>query len=190
MGAIGSGKSTVAAELAKLGCAVIDADRMAKDLLNNEDVKKLFKNRFGSGIFDKNNKIDKKKFSQAVFSNVESVKAVNDVIHPRVLEETEKLIKQYCLRPDIKAIVLDMPLLAEVGWEKRCDKLIFVRCDEKIRLERAQKKGILDENELKKRENFQISLDKKLAMAQYIVENNNLSEMIRQIGKLFPALIS
>ncbi len=190
MGGIASGKSTVAKELAKMGCAVIDADKMAKELLNNEDVKRTLKSKFGSGIFDENGGIDRKKLAAIVFSDAASVRAVNEVIHPKVLEETEKLIEKYRRRPDIKAIILDMPLLAEVGWEKRCDKLIFVRCDEKIRLERAQKKGILDENELKKRENFQISLDKKLAMAQYIVENNNLSEMIRQIGKLFPALIS
>jgi len=190
MGGIASGKSAVAKELAKLGCAVIDADEIAKELLGNEDVKKLLKNRFGSGIFDENGEIDRKKLSGIVFSSAESVKDVNAVIHPRVLDKTEKLIEQYRRQPTIKAIVLDMPLLAEVGWEKRCDKLIFVQCDEEIRLKRAQKKGVLDENELKKRENFQISLDKKLAMAQYIVENNDLSEMIIQIGKLFPALIS
>ena len=190
MGGIASGKSTVAQELAKRGCAVIDADEMAKQFLRNKEVKKQLRRRFGSRIFDAGGRVNRKKLAQIVFADAKAVKAVNAIIHPRVFERTRELIKKYQQQPSVKAIVLDMPLLAEVGWHKKCDKLIFVRCDAKIKLKRAQKKGIFGENELKKRENFQISLDKKAGIAHYIVENNNLTEMIRQIGKLFPALIS
>jgi len=190
MGGIASGKSTVAQELAKRGCAVIDADEMAKQFLRNKEVKKQLRRRFGSRIFDAGGRVNRKKLAQIVFADAKAVKAVNAIIHPRVFERTQELIKKYQQQPSVKAIVLDMPLLAEVGWHKKCDKLIFVRCNAKIRLKRAKKKGIFGENELKKRENFQISLDKKAGIAQYIIEGNDLSEMIRQIGKLFPALIS
>jgi len=190
MGGIASGKSTVAQELAKRGCAVIDADEMAKQFLRNKEVKKQLRRRFGSRIFDAGGRVNRKKLAEKVFADAKAVKAVNAIIHPRVFERTQELIKKYQQQPSVKAIVLDMPLLAEVGWHKKCDKLIFVRCNAKIRLKRAQKKGIFGENELKKRENFQISLDKKADIAQYIIEGNDLSEMIRQIGKLFPALIS
>jgi dephospho-CoA kinase len=190
MGGIASGKSTVAQELAKRGCAVIDADEMAKQFLRNKEVKKQLRRRFGSQIFDAGGRVNRKKLAEKVFADAKAVKAVNAIIHPRVFERTQELIKKYQQQPSVKAIVLDMPLLAEVGWHKKCDKLIFVRCDAKIKLKRAQKKGIFGENELKKRENFQISLDKKAGIAQYIIESNDLSEMIRQIGKLFPALIS
>ncbi len=190
MGGIASGKSTVAKELARRGCAVIDADEMAKRFLRDKGVKKQLRSRFGSRIFDAGGRVNRRKLAEKAFADATAVKAVNAVIHPKVLEKTEELIEKYQQQPSVKAIVLDMPLLAEVGWHKKCDKLIFVRCNAKIRLKRAQKGGILRENELKKRENFQISLDKKADMAHYIVENNDLSEMIRQIGKLFPALIS
>lgn len=190
LGGIASGKSTVAKELAKRGCAVIDADKIAKQFFRNEDVKKQIRDAFGKEVFDDNGEINKKKLARVVFADAKAVKTINAIIHPRVFEKTEELIEKYQQQPSVKAIVLDMPLLAEVGWDKKCDKLIFVRCDEKIRLKRAQKEGILRENELKKRENFQISLDKKADIAQYIVENNDLSEMIKQIEELFPALIS
>lgn len=190
MGGIASGKSTVAQELAKRGCAVIDADEMAKQFLRSKEVKKQLRRRFGSQIFDAGGRVNRKKLAEKVFADAKAVKAVNAIIHPRVFERTQELIKKYQQQPSVKAIVLDMPLLAEVGWHKKCDKLIFVRCDAKIKLKRAQKKGIFGENELKKRENFQISLDKKAGIAHYIIESNDLSEMIRQIGKLFPALIS
>jgi dephospho-CoA kinase len=190
MGGIASGKSTVAKELAKRGCVVIDADEMAKQLLQNKEIKKQLRCKFGREIFDAGGRVNRKKLAQKIFVDTRAVKAVNAIIHPRVFEKTEGLMEKYQQQPRVKAIVLDMPLLAEVGWDKKCDKLIFVRCDDRIRLKRARKGGILGENELKKRENFQISLDKKARLAQYIIENNNLAEMIRQIGKLFPALIS
>ncbi len=189
MGGIASGKSAVAKELAARGCAVIDADEIAKQFLQNEDIKTQIRDSLGDGVFDDNGEIDKKRLAEAVFTGPDTVKAINAIIHPKVLKKTEELIEKYQKQP-VEAIVLDMPLLAEVGWEKKCDKLIFIRCNEKIRLKRAQKKGIFGENELKKRENFQISLDKKADMAQYTVENNDLSELIKQIGKLFPVLTS
>jgi dephospho-CoA kinase len=189
LGGIASGKSTVAAELAKLGCPVIDADVIAKQLLGDEDIKKQIRHIFGNEVFDDKGRIDRKKLAEKAFASAETVKAINAIIHPPVLLKAEELINQYQLRP-VKAIVLDIPLLAEVGWDKKCDKLIFVECDSRTRLKRAQKRGIFDENELKKRENFQISLDKKKEIAHYVIENDDLSRLIRQIRELFPALVS
>ena len=190
IGGIASGKSTVAKELAKRGCAVIDADKIAKQFLRSKDVKKQIRGMFGRGVFDASSRVNRKKLAERVFADAKAVKAVNAIIHPRVFKKTKALIKKYQRQPAVKAIVLDMPLLMEVRWHKRCHKLIFVQCNKKIRLKRAQKKGIFGENELKKRENFQISLDKKADIGQYVIESNSLSKMIRQIGKLFPALIS
>jgi dephospho-CoA kinase len=191
LGAIASGKSTVAKELEKRGCAVIDADTIAKGFLQADDVKKQIRDRFGSGVFDKVGQVDKTKLAETVFVDESAVKAINDIIHPRVLAETEHLIEQYQKDRQVKAVVLDIPLLLETGWEKRCDKLIFVDCREPIRLNRIAKKRVFDENQLKKRENFQISLDKKAKISHYIVDNNNsLSELTKQIGEIFPALIS
>jgi len=75
--------------------------------------------------------------------------------------------------------------LVEVGWARRCDRLIFVDCDEKIRAIRAQKKGF-NENQVKNREKFQISLDKKASIADNTVNNNSdFSALVRQIAEIF-----
>ena len=66
---------------------------------------------------------------------------LNGIIHPLVIDRAEELIEQYKQQNQIKAIVLDMPLLVEIGWAGRCNKLIFVDCKEKIRVERAKKLG-------------------------------------------------
>ncbi len=191
LGGIASGKSTVAAQFASLGAAVIDADRIAKDLLHDPKVIQQIRGAFGEKVFDSAGNIDKQKLSDTVFNDPSSVRTINSIIHPRVMEKTEMLIEQYQAEEGIVAVVLDIPLLMEVGWEKRCDKLVFVDCEEQIRLKRASKRQFFNENLLKKREKFQISLDKKKKISHYIINNNeDLSELTRQISEIFPVLIS
>ncbi|MFA5291824.1 MAG: dephospho-CoA kinase [Phycisphaerae bacterium] len=191
LGAIASGKSTVAKELQSRGCAVIDADAIAKEFLQTDDIKRQIRQRFGDKVFDKAGNVDKAGLAESVFGDSAAVKAINDIIHPPVLKKTEELIERYQNDANVKAIVLDVPLLLEIGWEKRCNKLVFVRCDEPLRLKRIAEKGLFDQNQLKKRENFQISLDKKQKISHYMLDNNDgLSELTKQIGEIFPALIS
>ena len=85
--------------------------------------------------------------------------------------------------------MLDMPLLVEVGWDKRCDKLIFVDCEQKLRLDRAKKMGF-DKNQVKIRENFQISLDKKANVVDNTIENNSdFSALAQQVAKIFSYIV-
>jgi dephospho-CoA kinase len=190
LGGICSGKSTVAAEFGKLGCAVIDADRIAHELLDDELVKDHLKKTFGPGILNPNGLVNRQSLGQIVFQHPKKVALVNRILHPRVLNRCESLIAEYNRRQDIPAIVLDMPLLLEVGWDKRCDKIIFVDAQEQIRAKRAQKQSIFLKNQLKKRENFQISLDTKTKIAHYIVDNNSdLSAMAEQVERIFTAII-
>ena len=185
LGGIGSGKSTVAAEFAKLGCKVIDADKIAHDLLDRKTVKEEIVGLFGDVVLDSSGRIEHKKLAGVVFASRDKLDSLNGVIHPLVLERTEELIEQYNTQNKVKAIVLDMSLLVEVGWEKRCDRLIFVDCEQKIRAERAKKKDF-DQNQIKIRENFQISLDNKQSLADNTVENNSdFSALVRQIADIF-----
>ena len=78
-----------------------------------------------------------------------------------------------------------MPLLVEVGWDRRCDRLIFVDCKQKIRAERAKKPNF-NKNHIKIREKFQISLDNKVSLADNTVENNSdFSALVRQVADIF-----
>jgi dephospho-CoA kinase len=107
------------------------------------------------------------------------------------LARCEELLSELNEDRAVKAIVLDMPLLVEVGWKKRCDKLVFVACREDIKAQRAAKKGVSWKNQQKKRENFQISLDMKSKIADYTVENNSdVSTMSNQVIKIFTTIIN
>jgi dephospho-CoA kinase len=191
IGGIGSGKSTVAGQFAKLGCKVIDADRIARELLERADVIKKAKASFGQAICTSQGKIDRGKLAKAVFGDSAKIAILNEIIHPLVLARTEELIKEYNDQNEVKAIVLDMPLLLEVGWEKRCDRLIFVDCRAGLRLKRAEKMGIFSEETLKNRENFQISLDKKRTIADNTIDNNSGFEALaEQVADILSDVVS
>ncbi|MFZ0033652.1 MAG: dephospho-CoA kinase [Sedimentisphaerales bacterium] len=200
LGGVGSGKSTVAAEFAKLGCAVIDADKIAHELLDKSAVKKKVVSFFGDAVLERGGKISHKKLADIVFADGDKpvspsvrrgrLAALERIIHPLVLKRVGELMKQANRRRQVKAIVLDMPLLAEVGWAKRCDKLIFVRCKQQIRAKRAKKMGILELKELKNRENFQISLDKKESIADNTIDNNSgFSALAGQVTDIFSCIM-
>ena len=190
LGGIGSGKSTVAAEFAKLGCKVIDADKIAHELLDSKSVKEEIVGLFGKAVLDSSGRIERKKLAGVVFASGDKLDSLNGVIHPLVLARAEELIEQYNQQNQVMAIVLDMPLLVEVGWAKRCDRLIFVDCEQKIRAERAKKKDF-DENQVKIRENFQISLDNKASVADNAVDNNSdFSALVRQIADIFSDIMN
>jgi len=173
-----------------LGCGVVDADKIAHELLEKKEMAEKVVAAFGWGILDSAGKIDHKKLADIVFADADKLSSLNMIIHPPVLQRAEELIKQYNRQSEVKAIVLDMPLLVEVGWEKRCDKLIFVDCNWQIRVERAKKTGFFNENQLKIRENFQISLDRKADLTDNVLDNNSgFSALAKQVAYIFSYIV-
>ncbi len=187
LGGIGSGKSTAAGCFERLGCAVLDADAIAHQVLEEREILQQIVVRFGPDVLGEDGRIDRTKLADAVFDSKENVEALNHIVHPSVLARCEAMLCRY--RRQGRSVVVDMPLLAEVGWEKHCDVLVFVDCPEAIRIQRILQKRPMDAREQKKREKFQISLDKKKRMAQYIVQNNSEeSELAKQVEKVFSAI--
>lgn len=191
LGGVGSGKSTVAAEFVKLGCKAIDADKIAHQLLETEAVKSRVITSFGADILDSAGKIDRVKLAKLVFCSNEKLSVLNNILHPLVLGRVEQLISEYNHQPEVVAIVLDMPLLAEVGWEKRCDMLIFVDCKRGLRAKRAGKNGFFNKKQLETRENFQISLDNKIHIADNTIDNNSdFSVLVGQVADIFQCIVN
>ncbi len=188
LGGISSGKSTVAAEFGKLGCAVINADEIAGEFLQREDVKERLVQSFGQEIC-REGLIDRSRLADIVFEGRHNVARINEIIHPLVFDRTKELIGDYNRRGEINAIVLDVPLLVEAGWTDLCDVLVFVEATPEMRAARARKRAGWDEAQLKKREKFQISLDRKAEMAHYIVRNNSdLSALADQVARILSTL--
>ena len=190
LGGIGSGKSSAAGEFAKLGCGVIDADKIAHELLEEKNVEQEVVSVFGDSILNADGKIDRGKLAADVFCDGQKLSKLNSILHPGVLARSEELIERYNGDANVRAIVLDMPLMTEVGWDKRCERIVFVACSEQLRVERAKQLGVFGENELKNREKFQISLDTKIAIADNTIENNSgFSELVRQVTEIFSSIM-
>ncbi|MBN1360539.1 MAG: dephospho-CoA kinase [Sedimentisphaerales bacterium] len=186
VGGIASGKSTVAAEFERLGCALIDADALARSALGEPAVREALVRRFGPSILNAAGQIDRRGLAQCAFADAEAVAALNAIVHPPVMRRVEELIAHYEHSESVPAIVLDVPLLVEVGWAERCDRLVFVDSRWERRVERARRKNGLNETDIKIRENFQISLDTKADLADNTIDNNSgFSALVRQIQDIF-----
>ncbi|MEN8128367.1 MAG: dephospho-CoA kinase [Planctomycetota bacterium] len=186
LGGIGSGKSTVAAAFADLGCVVVDADVMAHELLDEPDVSAILADRWGMEVLDAAGHADRRRIAEKVFGSQEELDFLQRLIHPHVLKRSEAMLGAYQTDPNSRGIVLDMPLLLEVGWDKKCDFLVFVDCSEAKRRERIAKNAKIDIQQLKKRGNFQIFLDKKKQKAHYVINNNSdKSDITEQVALIF-----
>ncbi len=189
LGGIGSGKSTVAASFAGLGCRIVDADVLAHEVLDEPAVAGVLADRWGDDILDASGLPDRVIIGKKVFNAPEELAFLNGHIHPRVLERAAAVIEACQADSNACGIVLDMPLLLEVGWEKKCDFLVFVDCSEEKRAERIAKNGKFDIEQLKKRENFQISLDNKKEKAHYVLDNNSdKSDIAERIAQIFSSM--
>lgn len=190
LGGVSSGKSTAARLLGENHhCAVIDADRMAHEELEKPEIITQLVDAFGREILT-DGRVDRARLAQAVFQNDENVRRINSIIHPPVLARTRELIARYRERSDVPAVVLDVPLLAETGFQNECTDLIFLDTDEAVRAQRMAKKGCSGKKNLKKREKFQISLDKKRNLSQYSINNNSdLSALAEQVARIFTKIV-
>ncbi len=186
VGGIASGKSAVAAEFGRLGCAVVDADAIARQALETPAIREAVVERFGPGVLAEAGRIDRRALAEIVFGDAAKLEALNAIVHPFVLRRAEELIARHRRDPAVKAVVLDMPLLVEVGWADRCDRIVFVRCDRARRVERAGRGRSMDERSIEIRENLQISLDTKAALADNTIDNNSdFSALVRQVVFIF-----
>ena len=114
-GLTGAGKGTVAQNLIAYGCYHIDADRVAREVINNsETVKKQLQNRFGEDIIDKDGQICRPVLAQRAFADTESTNALNEITHPAVTEKIKEIIAEK-EKEGYKAVIIDAIALFESG---------------------------------------------------------------------------
>jgi dephospho-CoA kinase len=171
VGGIGSGKSSVARLFAREGCAVIDSDADAHEILQSNDVKRELRGWLGDSIFTREGSVDRKVLGRLVFSEEAKRLQLNAIIHPLVGKRREALMVQY-LAESHPAIIWDTPLLVETGLDRECDRLVFVGVPREMRLQRVQKTRGWTDQELTLREKSQIPLDKKALIADYCIDNS------------------
>jgi dephospho-CoA kinase len=169
-GSFGSGKSTVAGMFKGLGAYVIDADTVCHSLMvQGCKVYKKTIRCFGRGVLKKNGTLDRRKLAEIVFADKSKLKQLNGIVHPEAIKEILGTIRRLKIKT---TVVVDAALLFETGFYKNMDKVIAVKTDMKNQIERIKKSKGMDEDEIVKRIRSQSSLTKKLAIADYIIDNN------------------
>jgi dephospho-CoA kinase len=186
VGGIGSGKSSVAAILSDLGAKVIDSDRIARQELSDPDVIRVLKTWWGESICRPDGSIDRSRVADRVFGDARQQRRLAELIHPRVAERRRVMMEAFQADPQVRAIVIDSPLLFEAGLGPMCDRVIFVHADQAVRLDRLRRDRGWSEAELHRREKSQNPLDSKKALADYTVDNNSdIDELRSQVEPLF-----
>ncbi|PKK92356.1 MAG: dephospho-CoA kinase, partial [Tenericutes bacterium HGW-Tenericutes-7] len=164
-GGIGSGKTTAANHFKSLDIPVIDSDEIVKNLWAfDDDMKHEIEETFGVVISSKD---DKKSFAKKIFEDEDKREKLNQIIHPRVFNQIDVLKKT--LRQD-KIIVIDMPLLIEVGYQNKVDKVMLIYVDLHTQLKRIMARDHLSKKDALLRIQAQMPLEEKKAYADYIVD--------------------
>ena len=139
-GPTGAGKSTVAAELSRQGCKVIDCDRAAREVTSSckPCIEELCSS-FGSDILLANGEIDRKKLASKAFSSRQNSDLLNQITHPWILKLVDGRIQEF-QRQGARFVVIDAPLLFESGADKMCSVILAVTAPLDIRLDRIMKR--------------------------------------------------
>jgi len=186
VGGIGSGKTFVASLFAQLGAKVISSDEHVHQAYHDPAIKAVLRQWWGPTVFDAAGEIDRSAVAREVFDRPEERKRLEALIHPLVAEERDRIMAQTAPDPRIKAFIWDVPLLMETGLDRQCDAIVFVDAPIELRRERVRQSRGWNEQEIEKREKFQLPLDKKRQAAHHIVVNNaDAAAVRRQVSQVF-----
>ncbi len=186
VGGIASGKSTVATIFSTHGLAVVDADREARQVVEQPAVRAGLRARFGAEIFAADGSLDRAALAQRVFGDDAARRDLEALTHPPVRAALEAQIERALGAGT--SVVLDVPLLLEGGLIERCDVCVFVDASDAARAERAAARG-WDPGELARREASQESLTVKKTRCPYtITTNGTLEDTRREVDELLRTL--
>jgi dephospho-CoA kinase len=185
IGGIGSGKSTVARELASQRGFLIVGDQLGHEALTDADVKRKVIARFGQEIVDEQGNIERRKLGTRVFADRAELRALEELVFPYIERRIHEEIARAQQLDEVDFIVLDAAIMLETGWGRVCDKLIFVEAPRAVRLERLARKHGWSEKEVTDREQMQMELTEKKAMADVVVDNSQsaaaVADRVREV---------
>jgi dephospho-CoA kinase len=188
-GNIASGKSTVARLLSERGATIIDADVLARRVVEpgmpafDEIVR-----RWGKGVVDVDGSLDRDALRRLVFSNHEELEELNRIVHPEVMAYRDRLVNEARQRGD-RLVVGDIPLLFERGLVDDFDRIVLVDAPRPVRLERLMRERGLSETEAMDMMTAQMPAELKRARADYVIDNTGtVRELEERVSEVWQAL--
>lgn len=191
-GGIATGKSLVSSYLKEKGAKIIDADVVAREVVEKDKpaLQKLVQN-FGREILNKDGSLNRKVLGSLVFKDTQKLSKLNKTIHPFIINEIKKKIMKLSKEKYDQIVVLDAALLLETGLEEIVDEVWLVVVDEKTQLQRLLKRDRqLNIEEAKQRIRSQMPMDLKMKKAHRIIDNNgSIKNTLDQVEKMWQNII-
>ena len=188
-GSVGTGKSTLASLFKELGAYVIDWDELAREVTHPHlRAWKEIVEYFGKDFLNKDLTINRQKLAEIVFSDKEKVAKLNQIVHPEVFKEDERITNEIkSLAPDA-LIIKDIPLLFELTRPVYVDKVVVVSASEQTQLRRLEEKGMSRED-AQSRIKSQLPLEEKIKSADFVINNDGpLEETKKQVEEIYSLL--
>ena len=188
-GGIGSGKTQLARFLSELGAAVIDADRVGHEVLEeSREVRRELVAAFGQEILTPEGEIDRKKLADLVFADGAALARLNQIMHPRIYRMVRNRLEEY-RRQGTAVVVVEAPLLIEAGWTAMMDQVWVTVTPESTVLKRLKGRGGLSEREIRARIHAQMRDKARLKYAHVVINTGcSLDELKARAGKLWQEL--
>ena len=179
-GGISSGKSTVSSYLKQLKIPVIDADEVARKVVepNSQGAREIRKT-FGSDVFEEDGSLNRQKLGALIFSNAENRQKLDDLLQPLIKIMILDEIEEYRQKGETM-IVLDLPLLFEKHYEKLCEEIIVVYVPRELQLERLMKRNQYTKQEALSRIDSQLSIEEKRKRATVLFDNQGTIQQLYQ----------
>ena len=179
-GGIGSGKSFVADMLLKRGVAVYNSDSRAKELMASDaELRAKLIERFGAEVFGVEG-LNKAYLAGRVFASEEELKALNAIVHPRVMADFE----QWATEQAGDYVVLESAILFESGFDGCVDIAVAIMAPEELRIERVMQRDGITKEQVEERMRHQLSDEERCNRSKYAVVNIELDELEEDVEQL------
>ena len=178
-GGIGSGKTTVASRLKTLGARIVDADKIAREIVEPGEPALAELAEAFDGVLNADGTLNRAELARQAFATPEATEKLNSITHPRIRERTLERFAQ-ARTEAVPVLVYDMPLLIENGEYKKMDHVLVVDAEDEIRIDRLVNSRGLDEDDARRRIAAQISREERLAAADSVVDNSGTRDQLLQ----------
>lgn len=188
-GNFGMGKSTVARMFKELGAAVIDTDEIVKKLLCEPEVIQEIKKAFGDDLVE-GDSVNKSLLSEIVFNFPHLRISLEDILHPRIFKIIEEEISTLKASGQKNVVVIEAPVIFERGYQNKFDIILTVYTPNDIAIERLKKKGISEEEAVKRLRN-QFPIEMKVSKSDYSIDNSQTIEKTQgHVKKIYQKLFT
>ncbi len=191
-GNIGCGKSVVASMFRELGAVVIDADQVARLVVEpGQPAWKEIVERFGKEVLNPDGTINRSRLGEIVFRDEEKREELNRIMHPRIIERIKEIIEKY-RKEGAKIVIIEAALIVEKGGMKPIiDDLIVVTADEETQMRRLTQMVGLSQEDALLRIKSQMPTSEKIKHATYVIDNSGgLEETREQVKKVWEMIKS